>query len=158
MPLDIVTGEIFRVRVRSVCEAVEGSGVRCCVERHGSRPQAPRRIALAVVEAVARDIPFRIGDRDDFFGIEIQGGDPVVEGDHDAGAGMGDNGSDRLAGRDGAVGAGFRVVEVELVVEDAHPKEKLALRVPDSPFAQAGRFLDDDFEFSVFVGHCSSWK
>ena len=45
------------------------------------------------------------------------------------------------------------VVEIELVVEDAHPQEQLALRVPESPLSEAGGLLDDDFEFSVFVGH-----
>ena len=132
-------------------QTVQGASVGGAAKLHGSRPEATRRIALAVVEAIGGNVALRIGDRRHLLGVEVKEGEAVVQGQHQTAGGPLDDGTHRLAGGDRTAAPCRRIVDVEFVAEDVDPVDDLVLRVPQHPFTNKSPLLDDLFGYALFV-------
>jgi hypothetical protein len=87
-------------------EAIERARARARIERHGAGPEAPGRVAAAVVHALGGTVVLDAGDPGEPARVEIERREAVAERQHQAARLTDGEGAHRLA--DGPAPAGRR--------------------------------------------------
>ena len=144
MPFEMPTPSSFRSAVPSGWRRVECPAVHVFLGViHRSRPETPLRIALAVVEPVARTIGLGIDDRSHDARFRVEAGESALERDGQSPRFTNDDGTDRLPDGELSVRSVGRRVEMDELRRNVDPPETVSIGVPKGPFSESGTNVED---------------